>query len=262
LKEITLISDKGGTGRSTIMECLQQVYYKNSVFADCSFSKIYPQNKIISEELFSDSKEAVVNNDNCLLCGKCENICEFNALRYDPSGIEINSQKCNGCSCCVFICPTEAIKLKNINCGKIIVTRNQQNSVIVYGINQHFSHNGTRPVLQIRNKAIIFANDLNLDFCFIESNSGWNKLTRSLMYYSKVIVPVVEPHQFVFDFLNEVSEFCFKNHIEVKLIINKYDLNANVTNKIIKCYNKWKIICIPWNDSTDGNINKYLLNII
>ncbi len=262
LKEILLISDKGGTGRTTVLKCLQEIYYKEAVFADCSFSVNYNLNTIISEEFFEDGNEAVVNNDNCLLCGDCENVCEFNALLYSENGIIIDAQKCTGCAHCVYVCPTGAISLKNINAGKILITRNNQDAIYIYGVIQHYSHNSKRPVLKIRNRAFKSAVELNKSIIFVETIPGWDRLTRSLLFYSNILVPVVEPHQFVFEFLEKVKEYSLVNKIEVKLIINKSDVNYDITSQIIHNYNFWKIICIPWNDVQNSKINNYFANFI
>lgn len=262
LKELLLISDKGGTGRSTVLKSLQEIYSKEAIFADCSFSINYNKCSIISEEFFKDGEMAYVNNDNCLFCGDCEQICGFNALKYNSSGIVIDFQICTGCSSCVYICPTGAITLNKINAGKIFVARNNQDAIFVYGAIQHFSHNGIRPVLKIRNKAFQSAVELNKSIIFIEALPGWNRLTHSLLYYSNILVPIVEPHQFVFEFLEKIKAYSTTNKLEVKLIINKSDVNFDVTSKIIKKYNSWKIICIPWNDKLNTEINNFFINFI
>jgi len=260
--EVLLISDKGGTGKSSVLKALQEIYYKEAIFADCTFSINYNKHTIISEEFFVDGVEAIVNNENCLLCGDCEQICEFNALLYNPNGIIINAQKCTGCSHCVFICPTGAISLKKINAGKILLTRNNQDAIYIYGIIQHYSHNSKRPVLKIRNKAFQFAIELNKSIIFIETLPGWDRLTHSLLFYSRMLVPIVEPHQFVFDFLEKVKDYSLANRIEVKLIINKSDINYEITSQIIKKYNFWEIICIPWNENQNSKISNYFVNFI
>lgn len=253
MKEVLLISDKGGTGKSSVLNSLKEIYDKEAMFADCSFTSRYNNLPIYLEETFNSRFICAINNNICLCCGDCDTICEFNALVFSTEEIKLDRHKCTGCGHCVYTCPSGATELKKIHSGKIIISKDD-NSIFIFGILQHFKQDGTRPVYIIRNKAYEIATENKRKILVIESSPGWDRHTRSLALYSTIIVPVIEPHAFVFDFLEKVRNYTDQNGTEVKLIVTKSDANPAITTRIIKEYPNWDIKCIPWKN--DLNIKE------
>ncbi|MBI5541204.1 MAG: 4Fe-4S binding protein [Bacteroidia bacterium] len=261
MKEILLISDKGGTGKSSVLSSLKTLYNEAAVFADCSFTSTYNNLQITSEEIFNSRYISTVKNNICLFCGDCDGICEFGALEFNTEEIKLDRHKCTGCGHCVYICPAGAIELKKIHSGKIIISE-EHKSIFIYGLLQHFQQDGTRPMYIVRNKAFEIATEKKRKFLIIESAPGWDRLTRSLVHYANILVPVIEPHALVFDFLEKIKNYSNQNGTEIKLIITKSDANPHISNKIMKEYNDWEIICIPWNNCADQETNNKFVNFL
>ncbi len=263
MKEVLLISDKGGTGKSSILGILKEKYSSEAVFADCSFTSDWPhENLVVSEEYFYLGNEPVINNDLCLFCGDCETACEFVAIDLRGEGVHVDRQKCTGCGHCYYICPAGAIRLKTIKTGKIFTLGDPENGLIVFGALHHYPKNGTRPVSVIRNKALELTRHFDKKWLILEAPTGWNIITSSLLYYSAVLVIIIEPHQLVFDFLEKIRKFSDQNKIKVKLVISKSDINTIITTRIIQEFNPWEIICLPWTENPKKDNGKYFENFL
>ena len=115
MKEITILSGKGGTGKTSITAALASIV-RNAVFCDndvdtADLPLIY---KPVIKETFSfnSGNKAIINTSNCINCGLCTNHCRFDAININASGnLEVNHYKCEGCRLCQRVCPAEVITM-------------------------------------------------------------------------------------------------------------------------------------------------------
>ncbi|MBZ4654003.1 MAG: Cobyrinic acid ac-diamide synthase, partial [Peptococcaceae bacterium] len=83
LKELVVISGKGGTGKTSIVAALASLI-ENKVLADCDVDAadlhlvLNPQT--IEEHEFWSGKTAFIHRDKCLQCGQCLELCRFAAI--------------------------------------------------------------------------------------------------------------------------------------------------------------------------------------
>jgi MinD superfamily P-loop ATPase len=113
MKEITILSGKGGTGKTSIAAALASVA-ENSVFCDNDVDAadlhLIFQPEIKEENVFLSGWTVTINNDTCLKCGMCINHCRFDAICTNgKDGLSINPYKCEGCRLCERICTVQAI---------------------------------------------------------------------------------------------------------------------------------------------------------
>ena len=111
MKQIVVISGKGGTGKTVITACLAALA-ENKVMADCDVDAadlhllLHPQIK--ETHNYEGGKLAVIDKEKCIECGKCEEVCRFEAI----NNLTIDPLACEGCGACTIVCPAEAISLK------------------------------------------------------------------------------------------------------------------------------------------------------
>jgi len=131
MKQILVISGKGGTGKTTILASFAALA-KNPVVADCDVDApdlhlvLKPEIKKTIE--FSGSKAAVKDNSKCVDCGKCRHVCRFDAL---DENFNIDYTLCEGCGACVFVCPVNALKLEEKISGQAYISETK------YGLMAH-----------------------------------------------------------------------------------------------------------------------------
>ena len=126
MKELVVISGKGGTGKSTVVASLSQLV-KNKIMADCDVDApnlhILLQGDTIKKEDYFGAKEAVIDKDVCVSCGLCRETCRFDAISAD---YEVKPMKCEGCGACLLVCPTDAISLIDVKTGQTYVDNTKQ----------------------------------------------------------------------------------------------------------------------------------------
>src|SRR3989339_153513 len=118
MKQIVVISGKGGTGKTVItgaFACLAQ----NKIMVDCDVDAadlhllLHPEVKESHE--FRSGKTAVIDQKLCIKCGKCIDLCRFGAVKPDYA---IEQYSCEGCALCGYICPANAIRMEENIAGE------------------------------------------------------------------------------------------------------------------------------------------------
>ena len=134
IKELVIISGKGGTGKTSISGSFAALS-ENKVMADCDVDAadlhIIMKHTVISDESFSSSRKAVVNPELCIGCGKCFELCRFEAITDD---FNIKPLSCEGCGVCAAFCPAEAIKMVDHESGRWFVSDTEKGVITSYSI--------------------------------------------------------------------------------------------------------------------------------
>ena len=171
MKEITVISGKGGTGKTTFTANLASLL-DNLVLGDCDVDApnlhllLNPVN--ISEEIHKGAKLAVKNRDLCIDCGKCYDHCRFNAITADD--FQIKKLKCEGCGVCVEVCPTDALKLEAIETGSLYQAQSKFGDMIHARLIPGADTSG-KLVSEVKKKASAVAKEKNKDWIFNQCRS-------------------------------------------------------------------------------------------
>ena len=122
MKQLTIISGKGGTGKTTITAAFASLA-QGAVLADCDVDAadlhliMAPDVKETKE--FCGLKVARRDPDECIGCGKCLEHCRFEAIGPDH---DVIPEKCEGCGVCVYICPTDAMTLIERTSGSVFIS--------------------------------------------------------------------------------------------------------------------------------------------
>jgi len=109
---ISVASGKGGTGKTTISTNLAWSLGSEARLLDCDVeepnSHLFLKPKIEVTDTISVMVPKV-DEDKCTYCGKCADICRFNAITVLPESILTFPQLCHSCYGCIEVCPEKAI---------------------------------------------------------------------------------------------------------------------------------------------------------
>ncbi len=249
INEITVISGKGGTGKTTFTASLIP-YFDNLVIADCDVDApdldILFDKKIIEEKEFIGLHKAFVDADKCIKCGLCYEKCKFDAIDKE---INIKTVKCEGCGLCEFVCPVKAIEMKDAVVGKLYVSDTKYGKMIHAKLIPGEETSG-KLVTAVRKKAKQTAAEEGRDTIITDGSPGIGCNVISSITGVKKAVIVTEPTQSGLHDLIRVYELTKKFRLKVFVVINKYDLSISKTEEI-ENYCKEKgienILRIPFN---------------
>ncbi|MGB9762379.1 MAG: (4Fe-4S)-binding protein [Thermodesulfobacterium geofontis] len=239
MKQILVISGKGGTGKTVISGCLA-VFLDNKVIVDADvdaanlYLLLHPKIKEVHK--FIGGKLAEIDKEKCSQCGTCREICKFSAISKD---FEIDPLFCEGCTICSYFCPESAIILKDRISGEFFISETKYGPLIHarLGIAQE---NSGKLVAKLRELAKNIAEE-NKDFIIIDGPPGVGCPVMASMTGVDLIIAVTEPTLSGIHDLERVVDLANHFKIPVKVIINKFDLNSQMSLQIEKSLKERKI---------------------
>ncbi len=239
MKQITVLSGKGGTGKTTITASLASLA-NNPVIADCDVDApdlhmlLHPE--IIETQEFKGSKLAEIEPDKCIKCGLCQKACRFEAI----SDFEVDAMRCEGCGTCVLVCPENAIRLKERVCGQAFISKTK------YGSMSHAllfpgEANSGKLVALVRHNARQIAEREKSSLILIDGPPGLGCAVIASVSGIDVGVIVTEPTISGIHDMKRVLKLL--NHFNVLSLvcINKHDINKGNTRRIKRFCEKQKI---------------------
>ena len=156
MKQIVIISGKGGTGKTIFSACFATLA-KNKVLADCDVDAanlyLLLNPEIQETHQFTGGKKARIEVEKCTRCGECTDICRFDAIIENENGdIIIDYISCEGCGVCYHICPVEAIKMEESISGEWYVSKTKYGPFVHARLGVGEENSG-KLVTEVRKKA-------------------------------------------------------------------------------------------------------------
>lgn len=258
MKQIVVISGKGGTGKTTITASFA-VLAKNKVMVDCDVDAadlyILLTPKILERHKFVGGKTAVINNEKCTQCGRCIEICRFDAISKD---FIVDSISCEGCELCFHICPEKAIKMEDKISGEWFI------SETLYGPFVHAKlgiaeENSGKLVTILRQNAMSIAKREGLDLIIIDGPPGIGCPVIASITGTNLALIVTEPTLSGIHDMIRVIELVKHFKVKAYVVINKFDLNTEMT-RIIEEYCEANEIELAGRIAYDPVVTEALIN--
>ena len=243
MKQIVVISGKGGTGKTVTTAALASLA-SNSVLADCDVDAadlhLLLQPRIRERHEFRSGFTAHTDLSRCTGCGKCLELCRFDAVNSDYS---INPVACEGCAFCSFVCPEKAITMNENVCGEWFVSETRFGPMVHARLGIAEENSG-KLVSRVRTKARELAETAGASWVIIDGSPGIGcPVIASLSGIDTALV-VTEPTLSGLHDADRVIQVARHFGIPVMLLINKYDLNRDVTEKIERYCLDNEVACI------------------
>jgi MinD superfamily P-loop ATPase len=233
MKQLTILSGKGGTGKTTLTASLA-VLAKNAVLADCDVDApdlhmlLHPE--VIKTQEFKGSKLAVIDKTKCDNCGICREKCRFDAI---TEAIEVDPIACEGCGVCAAICPSNAITLIERVSGYAYISKTK------YGFMAHAllspgESNSGKLVTLVRQNARVLSEKENNDLIIIDGPPGIGCPVIASVSGVDLSLVITEPTMSGIHDLKRALQLL--NHFKVKplVCVNMYDINNDNTDKILE----------------------------
>jgi MinD superfamily P-loop ATPase len=232
MQQITVLSGKGGTGKTTLVASFA-VLTKKTVLTDCDVDApdlhllLNPQ--ILQKQEFVGSKVAVIDKEKCIQCGKCEELCRFNAIKE----LSVDPVLCEGCGLCAYICPVEAVKLKERVSGYGFISKTKYGPMSHARLNPGEENSG-KLVTLVRKNAKQVAETKNCELILNDGPPGIGCPVIASVGGVDVGLIVVEP---TLSGIHDMERALgLLNHFGISSLvcINKYDINEENTDKIVE----------------------------
>jgi MinD superfamily P-loop ATPase len=231
MKQLLVISGKGGTGKTVLTASFASLA-RNKVMVDCDVDAadlhLLLDPKIKEAHIFKSGLTAVMDRSKCTQCGKCREVCRFDAIGED---LTIEQISCEGCAFCSFACPEDAIEMIETVSGEWFISETRFGPFVHAKLGIAKENSG-KLVSLVKQKAKEIAENHGLDQIIIDGAPGIGcPVIASLSGVSCALI-VTEPSISGLHDAARVMDVAHHFNIPVKVIINKYDLNPEMTDKI------------------------------
>ena len=247
MKEITIVSGKGGTGKTSVTAALASIA-KNVVFCDNDVDAadlhliFHPEIK--ETYRFSGGSKAVIFPEKCTDCGLCEEYCRFDAIHSNRTGNrEVSPFLCEGCRVCERICPEQAISVTESNNNFWYVSETRFGTLVHAKMGPGEENSG-KLVTEVRRKAKEIAADANADYVIIDGPPGIGCAAIASITGTDLVVLVIEPTLSGLHDAKRMMDLVKTFKIPVFAIINKFDINPEITGEVERYLSEKQIALI------------------
>ncbi len=234
MKELVIISGKGGTGKTSITASFAALA-NHAVFADCDVDAA-DLHLILNPEIrerhdFHSGHEAVIREADCTGCGLCQTLCRFDAIQESGGTFRIDSSSCEGCGVCAAFCPAKAIDFPDRLCGEWFLSKTRFGTMIHARLGIGAENSG-KLVSTVRGQAKQFAQAIQADWILVDGPPGTGCPVIASITGADAVLAVTEPTLSGQHDLQRVIELARHFKIPVFVCVNKWDINPAMTAAI------------------------------
>ena len=230
MKEIVVLSGKGGTGKTSIVGCFAALAH-NIVLCDCDVDAadlhLLLDPAIKQENEFRSGQTAHIDAQKCTQCGLCGDLCRFDAI----ADFTVDPSFCEGCGFCFHICPEEAITMEENLAGHWFVSDTKYGPLVHARLGIAEENSG-KLVTLVRKEAWCIGEERKLDYVITDGPPGIGCPVISSLSGASVALIVTEPTLSGIHDLERVVGVCEHFKIPAMVCINKYDINEENSDKI------------------------------
>lgn len=247
MKEITILSGKGGAGKTSIAAALASLA-QNAVFCDNDVDAadlhLILKPGIKETHPFDSGSLAFINQEDCTNCGTCQEVCHFEAISTNNDGFpEVNPYQCEGCRLCERLCPVGAIQTtQNLNNQWFV--SDTRFGVMVHAKMGPGEENSGKLVTRIREKAKELARENKAQFIINDGPPGIGCTAISSITGTNVVLLVIEPTVSGLHDAKRLVELVNSFQVPICAIINKYDINTEFTATVESYLKENKIVLV------------------
>jgi len=235
MKQIVVISGKGGTGKTVISACFAALS-RNAVMADVDVDAsnlhllLHPE--IQERHIFKSGQKAQIDPTKCTACGLCLPACRFDALVENSNGkVGVNPLSCEGCGVCFHVCPVQAVTLEIPASGEWYVSKTKYGPFVHARLGIAEENSG-KLVTEVRKKAREIGEREGRDLLIMDGSPGIGCPVIASLAGTDLALVVTEPTPSGFHDMERIVGLARHFKIPAACCINKYDLNHDNSDGI------------------------------
>jgi len=241
MRELVVVSGKGGTGKTSLAASLAALA-RPVVVADCDVDAadlhLVLEPRVESRKDFLGGRKARIKPGRCTACGKCEELCRFDAIYYDGPGngrigstFRVDRLACEGCGVCVDYCAEAAIEFEPVVAGQWFLSSTRCGPMVHARLGVAAENSG-KLVTQIRRAAQETAQKHRLDLILCDGSPGIGCPVIASLTGASFALFVVEPTASALHDFRRVAQLALGLGVPGGAVVNKADLNPEVTERI------------------------------
>jgi MinD superfamily P-loop ATPase len=231
LKELVIISGKGGTGKTSLVAAFAFLA-KSKVLCDADVDAadlhLVMSPTIRERNPFMGGNTAVINKEKCVECGVCTELCRWNAIDMN---FTVDPIECEGCGVCVYFCPEEAIDFPENTCGEWYISDTRFGKMVHARLGIAEENSG-KLVALVRQEAKKLAEEEGLDFILTDGPPGVGCPVIASIGGAEAVLIVAEPTVSGIHDMERVIELATHFGVPAYVCINKFDLNQEKAEEI------------------------------
>jgi MinD superfamily P-loop ATPase len=231
MRELLVISGKGGTGKTTITAALA-ASGPAKVIADCDVDAadlhlIARPHQTVTTPFYSGQR-AVFDKSQCIECGMCQEKCRFNAI---ADGIRLRPELCEGCGLCAFICPAGAIHMEERLCGEWYCSDSRFGPMVhaALGIGEE---NSGKLVTTVRTESGKMAQEHGVEVILTDGPPGIGCPVIASLTNTDLALLVTEPTRSALHDLKRIAGLTRHFRVPAAVALNKADIHSGLADEV------------------------------
>jgi MinD superfamily P-loop ATPase len=233
MKELVIVSGKGGTGKTSISAALAFLA-PQKVLVDCDVDAA--NFHLISDAVIRETHEFnagfephIIDEKNCTHCGKCTDLCRFNAI---DDGVINTPLNCEGCGVCAFNCPSHAINMQEKHAGHWFLSDTRLGHLIHAELGLSMENSG-KLVSKVRQEARKIAVNHHLPLIITDGPPGIGCPAIAALSGASLALAIVEPSASSMHDVKRLVDLVSHFDLPLAVCINKSTLHSENAQDII-----------------------------
>lgn len=235
MKELTIVSGKGGTGKTTLTAALASAGHGLILCdadVDAADLHLIADPSIVETHVFEGSWVAQVDPEKCSGCGICIEYCRFDAIAENNSGhLEINPFRCEGCRLCERLCPSHAISSAKSTNNSWYISETRYGTLVHAHMGPGEENSG-KLVTRVRQKARELAGESSSNYILTDGPPGTGCPAIASITGTDAVVVVIEPSKTSLHDARRIIELVKGFKIPVHAILNKHDIYREMAEEV------------------------------
>ena len=231
MRQVVILSGKGGTGKTTVVAALADLASQDAtiVLADAdvdaaNLELVLSPTKAEQHE-FTVSKVAYIDRDLCTGCGRCAEVCRFDAILHENDTYRVDPIACEGCASCFYQCPEQAIEMQETTSG-LWFRSDTRFGALFHAHLYAGQENSGKLVTTVRQQANLWGTDHAADYAIVDGPPGIGCPVIAACAGAHLALLVVEPTVSGIHDLERILATTQHFRVPAAAVINKYDINV------------------------------------